>query len=152
MVLLRRFASRDSIAGLVCAFAGIVLTIAGSTIRNPGVDQLGPGWLPQILGIGLVVVGLLIAGSSPAPAEAADGEVESPRVLAGGVALLIVYVLAIENVGYFVSTLVYSAVGLRLFGVRDYRQVAIVSVAMGVVLTLVFGKLLGVDLPHGILF
>lgn len=64
----------------------------------------------------------------------------------------IVYLILIDNVGFFVTTLFYLLVMVRLLGVRSFRTNAISTVVVVFFIYLIFGMFLKVPFPEGLLF
>jgi len=61
------------------------------------------------------------------------------------------YILAIEFIGYFVATILFLAGSMYLFG--RHRWLVVVGVSVGFLLTIyiLFGLLIGIRLPEGLL-
>lgn len=147
----RLFAADRTIGGL-CTLFGIIAFFLGRTIPNPGLDPLGPGWMPKILGIGLAIMGILIAVTGPQKGRAAGEPHESLGLVAMSFVLTVAYVLGIEALGYFVSTIIYTALNMWVLDCRDWRHLAGTSIGLAVLLTLLFRNFMRIALPYGLLF
>jgi putative tricarboxylic transport membrane protein len=158
----------------ILALCGLGWLAADSLPPGLRVDPLGPAYYPRfvLLSLAALAVALLVAslrdlrrerdGLSEALADpsAAIGEspdetwttapISYPRMLAV-LALSFGYVLAMTSLGYLASSVLYVVALLLLFGIR--RPLAIAATAFGLpaVLYGLFGWLLGVPLPGGVL-
>lgn len=133
---------------------GVVQTI-------PGIDdgsRLGARGFPLGLGVLLGGLGLILLVQTFAGSAEADPETPSPAVprrieiwaVGVTVGLLAGYAALLEYTGFLIATFLITviAVGPAL---RIWRPGLIVGMALGLSggIYLVFGKLLGVYLPHG---
>ena len=165
---------------IILAACGLGWLAIDTLPRGLTVDPVGPAYFPRfillcILGLALA---LLIASlrdlrrsvAEPAPeplpmqeaaARAAGTAPEHedeeplppfsyPRMLAV-LGWSTLYVLAIERLGYFISTLVYVVVLLLMLRVRNALAVAGCALGIPLVLQALFQKLLTVPLPGGLL-
>ena len=82
--------------------------------------------------------------------EAALPPVSYPRMIAV-FGLSLAYVLLLERLGYFISTLVYVVALLLLLRVRNPLTIAGCALGIPLVLDALFGRLLGIPLPGGVL-
>jgi putative tricarboxylic transport membrane protein len=128
---------------------------AGLQIREATTySAVGPRFFPNALGIGIMLSGIwlfLMPGAPPQP--------ESPETLAldwlsvglmAGAVLL--YVLAFRPLGYILATALMTLAGAQILGERGHLvRDSIISVALAVTIALVFGRLLNIDLPPGLL-
>lgn len=124
-----------------------------------GEGPVGPRGFPLALGILLGGLSLLmIAGTfRPRAGEAADDEATAAPGLAvelwavGWTAgSLVGYALAMQAFGFIIATaLVVAAVFIFVLGKRNPALVLGMSLGMAFGIYLIFGKLLGVYLPHG---
>lgn len=127
---------------------------------RPG--QLGPDvWPRAVLVLLMVVCGLAIVrrtlfadDAAPTPLAQGDGEPAAaaqrfPWCLAGGIALTIAYVLALDWLGFFVSTVLYLALFMLVGRYRRTRVVAAASVIGSLAFVFVFMKIVYVSLPLG---
>ncbi|HEU5322878.1 MAG TPA: tripartite tricarboxylate transporter TctB family protein, partial [Methylomirabilota bacterium] len=64
---------------------------------------------------------------------------------------LAVYVAVLDPVGYVLATSLIAGVILRVLGVRSWRVLGGGSVALSVGTYVLFARVLGVDLPAGLL-
>lgn len=60
---------------------------------------------------------------------------------------LVAYILLLEAIGYFLSTLCYLIVSIRLFGERRWVRVIVTGSALAIAFFLLFERLAGIPLP-----
>ena len=92
------------------------------------------------------------AATDGAPAiadEDALPPVSYPRMV-GVLGLSIAYVLLMETLGYLISTLLYVVLLLLLLRVRNPWAVAGCALGIPLILDALFGRLLGIPLPAGL--
>lgn len=148
------------IIGIALAFYYTADRISYSAV--PG--QMGPErWPKLILGILIAVCGFEIVRrisvavrgprSSSQADQADDGfsqQMEAhPLRVAGASAATIAYLLLFDLCGFFVSTILYLAVVMWLAGIRRPVFVGLLSVALSLVFSFFFMKLIYVALPLG---
>ncbi len=135
--------------GLLAASAGYLA--AASTIASPegGYVTVGPRVFPLGIGVGLAAVALRI-GLRPDPrdpaAPAADWRAAAPSALC-----FLAYMLLLERAGYLLSTTAFVAVEARLLGSRHWRRDLAAAIVIAVSVYALFGSLLGIRLPPGLL-
>lgn len=129
---------------------------------RPG--QLGPDFWPRAVLVLLMVVcgcevlrGVLFAhrrvAEAPLVADDAEPTPAEPRYpwrLGAGIGLAIAYVLALDELGFFITTALF--LGLFMIAGRYYRTrvVALASLLGSLVFVFVFMKIVYVSLPLGI--
>jgi len=154
---------------IVLSVAILILTGIGwlATDTLPSglrVDPLGPAYYPRFVLLGLASLALALLVTSLRELVSKNGpltpgsslsqrerESVSYRRLAGVMGLALAYVLLLNGLGYFISTGLFVALLLPLLQVR--RLPAILGCALGtpLLLSALFGRLLGVPLPGGVL-
>ena len=87
------------------------------------------------------------ADSRPAT-QPAEGT-RYPRLLAAGVGLTVLYVLGLDNAGFFLSTALYLALFMLVGRYRRYGVIAATSVLGSLTFVYVFMKIVYVSLPLG---
>ena len=134
---------------------------AFASAGRPG--QLGPDvWPRAVLVLLMAVCGLEIvrrtffvavdAVRRPAVEGNAEPEASAQRFrgcLAGGIALTVAYVLALDWLGFFVSTVLYLALFMLVGRYRRGRVIAATSVVGSLAFVYVFMKIVYVSLPLG---
>jgi putative tricarboxylic transport membrane protein len=130
---------------------------------RPG--QLGPDFWPRavlvllmiVCGVEIVRRAVLVAGMQATPRAAHEGDGESDAdttekfrwCLAGGIALTIAYVLALDWLGFFVATVLYLALFMLIGRYRRARVIAAASILGSLAFVYVFMKIVYVSLPLG---
>lgn len=114
-------------------------------------------YFPRVLVISMAVLSMILllrairSGQEAGLSEKSVGAGASGRkqglIVAG---ITVGYVLLIGPLGYGLSTAVYVSLLMFLLGVRT--KILIWGPVLSCLLWFVFGRLLGIPLPHGILF
>ena len=147
------------------ALIGAALVVLGAVVLwhiqgfppMPG-QKYGPAWFPGLIAIGLVLCGALLIASrlratAPTPLFTLPEWSRRSRPVASVVSVvagLVVYVLAVDTLGFHVTAAALLLVWSRLLG-ASWRLSIPVSIASTVVIHLAFYKLLRVPLPWGVL-
>jgi putative tricarboxylic transport membrane protein len=145
----------DRGVSLVLALLGLTVLWSARAFPNVPGQKLGAGFLPLLVGAGLVVcAGLLFRRTlraSPREAErSAAGTQErvlAPLMVLGAVVL---YVLLSHRLGFLLVAPVCLVLLFRTFG-QGWRSAVLWAVAGTVVVHVAFYKLLRVPLPWGVL-
>jgi hypothetical protein len=121
---------------------------------NPA-DVLGAAGFPIALGVlGLVVLAVitfrLLKDKTKVKILLFDLTSLDGRALTLNVALLLVYVLVVDILGFVLSTLLYLSMAGWLIGYRKPLRLALYAVAATATLTVVFGIVFAVPLPRGV--
>ena len=140
----------DLIAGVGTFVLGAVIAVEARRIPDGGTDGIGPGTFPFALGVIIALCGaaLLLGALKAPPAEAGHDSVRWPVVWTA-FALLVAYAFALAYLGFLLATILLVPALLVLLGPRDIRRVSLSAVAVSGAVFVIFGKLLGVDLPVG---
>ncbi|MCB8819989.1 tripartite tricarboxylate transporter TctB family protein [Microvirga rosea] len=140
-------------AGLLIAL--VLLALAGliwqdmSSLQLSSVYGLGPKAMPMVVSVGLAILGV---GNAISALQGGLPERESldwkPIVLIiGGLAILIACVKF--NVGFIPATAVLFACTAAAFGRRAFITDLVIGFAAGLIIYLLFAKLLTLSLPMG---
>ena len=150
--------------GFVLVAAGLVAGGAALGIGGWGEGAWGPRTVPLLAAATLVASGAAIAvasvrhGTTALPPIAVEGEVPdgaSPDSPMREVAVLwllgiaVLYVLAIDRIGYLLATALAAPVAFWLFGTRRPLTLALAATVVPLALHLAFFRLLGVFPPFG---
>jgi putative tricarboxylic transport membrane protein len=158
----------DRATGIFTIALGAVAAWVGSRLPPVPGQQVGPSTFPVVIGIGLCLCGVLItfgigshferqaeadlAAHSDAPreqeAEATRGHLHALRILLPP-ALLVVYAVVVETLGFFLTAAGIVLAAALAFGARPRLAVPL-AVAAPILLHLVFYKMLRVPLPAGL--
>ena len=150
-------------AGIFLA-AGIVYETMAFRMPRGRIGYPGPGFFPVILGAVLILTatGCLIQAlvarrtGSPASASAADDEsaslghrqVRKTWLLLG---FLVLYILALQPVGFPIAVTVFLLASIWVFGYRKWLPAVGIAATLTVISYLTFVMWLKVPLPLGIL-
>jgi putative tricarboxylic transport membrane protein len=140
---------------LLIVLFGAAYLWAGLQIRETTTySAVGPRFVPNALGIGIVLSGIwlfLMPGAPPAPEspETLPLDWVSVGLMAGAV---IVYVLVFKPLGYIIATALMTVAGAQILGDRGHLlRDSIIGVALAVSIAFLFGRLLNIDVPRGLL-
>ena len=139
---------------LLAFLGGVVMWSARSFPNVPG-QKLGAGFLPMLVGAGLVVCAVLLLRRSMRSAPAGEGAVPPglPERLGAPLMVLatvVVYVLLSHRLGFLLVAPLCLALLFRTFGQR-WRASLLWAVVGTLVVHVAFYKLLRVPLPWGVL-
>jgi len=149
---------RDAVWGvLLLLLAGALLVHARGFPAMPG-QQVGPAALPTALAIGLAVCGAILlvkdlrAKPPPPWVEVPAWFASRPHVVALAVLLAVnvLYLAAIDRLGFIVTGIVYLTALMLALRVRPVRAL-VIAVACTLAIHYAFYKLLRVPLPWGVL-
>jgi phosphatidylglycerophosphate synthase len=142
-------------AVLVTAFGAFLLK---ESLKLPFfvLEVPGPGFLPVWLAVAIIGMGvaLLVQGIRSWSRKSEDGLWPNAlgwRRLAAAAVPLAVGLLFLETLGFFLTCLLYVAVVAFGLGIRSWRVLVTLPLAVTVVLHVVFAVMLKVPLPRGIL-
>jgi putative tricarboxylic transport membrane protein len=142
--------SGDIAVGLFFLAIGIVFMIGAIKLQVGVPTEPRPGFFPFIDGTILIVLSALFlfqVWGVRADDSRAVGNLRGPVLV---VLTLILYVAALEPLGYIITTTLLSAVVLKVMETK-LRVLILVSLILAVVSYLIFDRLLGVALPRGLL-
>ena len=111
---------------------------------QPGFFPFLDGFLLIALSVVLLAQGLRGRGEK----TQAFGEMRRPAIL---VAIMAVYVGVLDPIGYVLSTIVIAVVILRVLGVTSWKTLSLASLALAVGTYFLFARILGIELPSGVL-
>jgi putative tricarboxylic transport membrane protein len=146
--------NRDLVSSIVWISLGGVFVIAAlqQGLMHKGVP--GPGFLPFFSGIALILFSLFIL--IPALGKRVEimsgsffPERGSFRKLAFAVLALFAYGVALEYVGYLITTFVFIIHMARLIEPKSWLSVILMACATAVISNFLFVVLLDVQLPKG---
>ena len=138
-------------SGIVVAGLGVAACIFARRLPAQTGFGLGPAFLPFWTGILLAAFGLWLCARPTADAEVSWPTSRGFARAAFGFVLLLLYALALQPLGYLISTAVFLVVGILLLEpVRRARALA-VGIASAAFLFLIFRVWLRIPLPGGVL-
>ncbi len=140
----------DRWLGLALALLGALVFWTSRSFPSVPGQKLGAGFLPGIVGIGLVLAALaLLARSRHAPAEAAPRAREGFGAAAAVVGSVLFYIVAADRLGFLIVAPVGLVALFRAFGV-GWRGALLWALGGTIVVHVAFYKLLRVPLPWGV--
>ena len=80
--------------------------------------------------------------------QVAFGEIGRPALLLG---VMILLVLVLDRLGYVIGTFIASVLILRILSVKSWKVLILTSLCLSLGTYVLFDRLLGVDLPVGLL-
>ncbi len=147
----------DTLSGLLTLIFGIAVVAYATTFPPMPGQSVGPALFPTIVGAGLALFGaaLMFTGARARGTSwiALDDWVRKPRMAFNFVLVIadvVFYALAVDWLGFFLTTAVFLAVLFAAFGVRRSRVLPL-TVVMTIVMHYAFYTLLRVPLPWGLL-
>jgi putative tricarboxylic transport membrane protein len=141
----------DILGSLLLFLLGVGAIIGAVRLHVGSPTEPQPGFFPFLAGISLIVLSSIIflqGRLGHGREKVAFGEVRRPALL---LAVLIVLVAVLDRLGYVIGTFIASGLILRILNVRSWRVLIITSLGLSIGTYLLFDRLLGIDLPMGIL-
>ena len=135
--------------GLLVTAATYLAAASAIAVPEGGYATVGPRAFPLAIGIGLTAVALWI-GLRPGRQRDPDGPADW-RAAAPSVLCFLLYAVLLEPAGYLPATTAFIAVEARLLGSRRWRRDLAASIVVAASVYALFGSLLGIRLPPGIL-
>ena len=149
----------DAVFGLVLLALGLTVIAVVSSYPTIAAQRVGPSLFPGLIAIGLVVAGsmLIVRGwrdwrTTGARWARLDPWVHSPRHVAGALGVIgsvVFYIVAVDWLGFFLTSLIILVALFRLFGVALGRSILIAVIATFAI-HFAFYRLLRVPLPWGL--
>jgi len=140
----------EIIAGLCFLAIGIGFTVGAVKLKIGVPTEPLPGFFPfwdGVILIALSAIFLFQAWGGRAGESHAFGRLGGPAVV---VLALVLYVAAMETVGYVITTTLLSAAVLKVLETKP-RALVLMSLILAAASYLIFDRLLGVTLPLGLL-
>jgi len=148
----------DAVFGLLLLALGAIVIAVVSSYPTIPAQRVGPSLFPGLIAVGLVIGGLILIvrgwrERATVPWLRFEPWVRSPQHVAGVLGVIgsvIFYIVAVDWLGFFLTSLLILTISFRLFGVALGRSIVIAAVATFVI-HFAFYKLLRVPLPWGLL-
>jgi putative tricarboxylic transport membrane protein len=161
----------DQVTGMFLVVLGAAAAYGGWLLPPVPGQPIGPNVFPLVIGVGLALCGLAITfgiGHSfeeeeelvpVEPGEPGQGAVETPAAPTGKLhglralvppALLLFYVAAADRLGFFITAALITFATSTALGAK-WKLAVPLAVLAPVGIHLIFGKLLRVPLPSGLL-
>jgi len=143
---------RDDLpAGLLLALVGLGVVLGAIRLHVGTPLHPQPGFFPFLGGAALALLAVILvvqAALGRSTGTEAFGRVGPPAIMIVGMG---VYVAILEPLGYVLGTILIAGVILRILGVRSWRVLGVASLVLSVGTYLLFARVLGIDLPAGVL-
>jgi hypothetical protein len=141
----------DVVGSLFLFLLGIGAVIGAIRLQVGSPTEPQPGFFPFLGGISLIVLSSIIflkGWIGQSENKVAFGEVGRPALL---LVVMFALVVVLDNVGYVIGTFIASGLILRILNVKSWRVLLLTSLCLSIGTYILFDKLLGIDLPVGIL-
>ena len=144
--------NRSDAAGSLFLFLLGVGAITGAIrlkVGSPTEPQ--PGFFPFLGGLSLIVFSAIIflkGRTGQSQKKVVFGDVGRPALL---LVVMIVLVGVLDRLGYVIGTFIASGLILRILNVKSWRVLLLTSLCLSIGTYILFDKLLGIELPVGIL-
>ena len=147
-----------AIAVALLAIGVVVLLDGLHQPTSTSASGVGAGFVPTVVGAVLIVLAaalcVQIARGSVGEAETAEGDVDVRTTkwvpLAVCVAAILLFIVAVEPVGYLIVSAVCFWMTAWAMGARSHLKSALIAVLLSVVVYFSFTRLLDISLPAGI--
>lgn len=150
---------RDIICGAIMLAFGTMMVVVAKDIPNKlGDKDVGSGYVPTFIGICILIVAaakIILAIIDKKPS--ANKKIQWTQDSLGGfgtIALMAVYMLAIQPVGFIISSIVYLFAQMMILSDNTNRKpvlFAIIAVVLPVAVEALFVYAIKMPLPVGIL-
>lgn len=141
----------EVLGSLFLFLVGVGAIIGAVRLHVGSPTEPQPGFFPFLAGISLIILSSVIFSQGwlgHGQSKAAFGEVRRPALLLG---VLIVLVAVLDRLGYVIGTFIACGLILRILDVKSWRVLIITSLGLSIGTYLLFDRLLGIDLPMGML-
>lgn len=141
----------DVVGSFFLFFLGIGAVIGAIRLHVGSPTEPQPGFFPFLGGISLIVLSsiiLLKGRTGQSQKKVVFGEIGRPALL---LVVMIGLVAVLDRVGYVIGTFLASGLILRILNVKSWRVLILTSLCLSIGTYVLFDKLLGIELPVGIL-
>jgi putative tricarboxylic transport membrane protein len=145
--------ARDAMSAAVF----LVISVVGfiGALGFPDRAATWPLWMWGLLGVFslILLAGSLRARANPY-AEEETGDETSPTISRAGInaGIIIGFAVLVPILGFFVATGLYLIVHMTYLGIRPFSMILAVAIGGVAFLYVLFGFVLGVPIPHGLLY
>jgi uncharacterized membrane protein len=141
----------DAAGSLFLFLLGLGAVIGAIRLKVGSPTEPQPGFFPFLGGLSLIILSTVIffkGWFGKSQKKIAFGEVWRPVLL---LIVMIALVAVLDNVGYVIATFIASGLILRILNVKSWRVLLLTSLCLSLGTYILFDKLLGIELPVGIL-
>lgn len=140
----------DRIIAVATLALAVTLLIFAFGFPEPGQpEDPGTAALPQLIGFALLVLGVMLLFNAERNVIAPELGSRLRTVLMVGAG--IGYALALDPLGFVLSTVVFMVVGMLIMGIRSVVRLVAVPLIVAVSVYYLFTAALGVYLPSGLI-
>ena len=139
------------VSGLVVAGLGVAACILARSLPAQTGFGLGPAFLPFWTGIVLAACGLWLCARPDADPDVSWPAFRGFARAAAGLVLLLLYALALQPLGYLISTAIFLVITILLLEPVRPTSALVVGIGSAAFLFLVFRVWLRIPLPGGVL-
>ncbi len=137
-----------TLVGIGVVVESIRLQVGTPLMPQPGFFPLIGGSLLIGLSLTFLVRAWLARSHASRQSREAFGELRRPLILVVSMGL---YTAVLEWMGYILPTLLITALILRVLGVTSWKELILASLSISVGTYFLFGRILGIELPTGVL-
>jgi hypothetical protein len=141
----------DAVGSLFLFLLGIGAVFGAIRLKVGSPTEPQPGFFPFLGGLSLIVLSTIIffkGRIGQRQEKIAFGEVGRPALL---LVVMIALVAVLDRVGYVIGTFLASGLILRILNVKSWWILILTSLCLSIGTYALFDKLLGIDLPVGVL-
>jgi putative tricarboxylic transport membrane protein len=141
----------DAVGSLLLFLLGIGAVFGAIRLKVGSPTEPQPGFFPFLGGLSLIVLSTIIffkGRRGESQKKVAFGEVGRPALL---LVVMIGLVAVLGSVGYVIGTFIASGLILRILNVKSWWTLILTSLCLSIGTYVLFDKLLGIDLPVGVL-
>ncbi|HVP80897.1 MAG TPA: tripartite tricarboxylate transporter TctB family protein [Thermodesulfobacteriota bacterium] len=141
----------DAVGSLFLFLLGLGAIIGAIRLKVGSPTEPQPGFFPFLGGLSLAVFSTVIfikGWVGQGQEKVAFGEIGRPALL---LVVMIALVAVLDSVGYVIGTFIASVLILRILNAKSWRTLLLTSLCLSIGTYILFDKLLGIDLPVGIL-
>ena len=144
----------ELVIGLACMVLGVAVFIAAGNLQQVRLG-IGPSGFPKFIAVVLGILGLaqtVTALSCGVQAPKFEVDKRAASLFAAAVAMSVVYVMLVTQVGFLLLTPVLLIGLMFLFGERSIVKMLIIAVITTVCIWLLFTEVFIIFLPAGRMF
>lgn len=141
----------DTAGSLFLFLLGVGAIIGAIRLKVGSPTEPQPGFFPFLGGLSLIVFSTIIflkGRTGQSQKKVVFGDVGRPALL---LLVMVVLVGVLDRLGYVIGTFIASGLILRILNVKSWRVLLLTSLCLSIGTYILFDKLLGIELPVGIL-
>ncbi len=144
------------VASLLFIALSIWLFITSYFFPKAPSSMFGPGLFPMILASGLMIMSIILLVQTLLEKKNSNHsgiDIKSPEIRRSFTSLIatIIYVIAMNYLGFIVSTVIFLLFLMYLLKNREYIKMIIVSIVVSIAIQIIFKTVLHITLPSGFL-